>query len=105
MCDSSNNKDSSLLPPLGGGGAAFPGEVHPTPSGGVLLSNLDDVINWARSNSLCPLVLGTSCCAIEMLSTAAAKHDRSRFGFDVAGDIPRQADLIVIVVTIVNKMA
>ena len=28
---------------------AFPGEVHQTPSGGVLVSKLDDVINWARS--------------------------------------------------------
>ena len=36
---------------------AFPGEVHPSPTGGVLVSKLDDVINWARSNSLWPLVL------------------------------------------------
>ena len=26
----------------------FPGEVHPTPSGGVLVTAIDDVINWAR---------------------------------------------------------
>ena len=35
----------------------FPGTVHPTPGGGILVSKLDDVINWARSNSLWPLVL------------------------------------------------
>lgn len=83
---------------------AFPGEVHPTPSGGVLMSKLDDVINWARSNSLWPLVFGTSCCAIEMMSTASAKYDWSRFGFEVARATPRQADVIIIAGTIVNKM-
>ena len=35
----------------------FPGEVHPAPGGGIMLSKLDDVINWARSNSLWPLTL------------------------------------------------
>lgn len=86
-------------------GAAFPGEVHPTAGGGILLSKLDDVINWARSNSLWPLVFGTSCCAIEMMSTASAKYDWSRFGFEVARATPRQADVIIIAGTIVNKMA
>src|SRR5678816_2409535 len=75
---------------------AFPGEVHQTSSGGVLVSKLDDVINWARSNSLWPLVFGTSCCAIEMMSAAAAKYDWSRFGFEVARATPRQADVIII---------
>jgi len=84
---------------------AFPGSVHPTPGGGVLVSKLDDVINWARSNSLWPLVFGTSCCAIEMMSAASAKYDWSRFGFEVARATPRQADVIIIAGTIVNKMA
>src|SRR5437764_10749780 len=82
----------------------FPGEVHPTPSGGVLVTALDDVINWARSNSLWPLVFGTSCCAIEMMSTASAKYDWSRFGFEVARASARQADLIIFSGTFVNRM-
>jgi len=82
----------------------FPGQVHNTPGGGILVSKLDDVINWARSNSLWPLVFGTSCCAIEMMSTAGAKYDWSRFGFEVARATPRQADVIIIAGTIVNKM-
>ena len=85
--------------------ASFPGEVHPTPTGGVLVTAIEDVINWARSNSLWPLVFGTSCCAIEMMSTASAKYDWSRFGFEVARATPRQADVIIIAGTIVNKMA
>lgn len=86
-------------------GDPFPGELHPSPTGGVLVSKLDDVVNWARSNSLWPLVFGTSCCAIEMMSTASAKYDWSRFGFEVARATPRQADVIIIAGTIVNKMA
>ena len=83
----------------------FPGEVHQSPGGGIVTSKLDDVINWARSNSLWPLVFGTSCCAIEMMSTASAKYDFSRFGFEVTRATPRQADVIIISGTIVNKMA
>ena len=83
----------------------FPGFVHDTPGGGIMLGPLEDVINWARSNSLWPLVFGTSCCAIEMMSTASAKYDFSRFGFEVTRATPRQADLIIISGTIVNKMA
>ena len=83
----------------------FPGSVHPAPGGGILVSKFDDVLNWARSNSLWPLVFGTSCCAIEMMSAAGAKYDWSRFGFEVARATPRQADVIIIAGTIVNKMA
>jgi NADH-quinone oxidoreductase subunit B len=87
------------------GPLTFPGQVHETADGGILVTKLDDVINWARSNSLWPLVFGTSCCAIEMMSAAGAKHDWSRFGFEVARATPRQADLIIVAGTIVMKMA
>ena len=95
----------------------FPGQIHETPGGGIVLSKLDDVINWARSNSLWPLTFATSCCGIEFMATAAshydieymavagAKYDFSRFGFEVARATPRQADVIIIAGTIVNKMA
>lgn len=73
--------------------------------GNILVTSIDQVMNWSRANSLWPLVFGTSCCAIEMMSTGAARHDWSRFGTEVARATPRQADLIVIAGTIVNKMA
>ena len=83
----------------------FPAQLHETPDGGFVVTKLDDVINWARSNSLWPLIFGTSCCAIEMMSAADAKYDWSRFGFEVARATPRQADLIIVSGTIVMKMA
>ena len=84
----------------------FPGKVIPASNGAnIIVTSLDKVINWGRSNSLWSLYFGTSCCAIEMMQTGAARHDYSRFGFEVARPSPRQADLIIIAGTIVNKMA
>jgi NADH-quinone oxidoreductase subunit B len=73
--------------------------------GGFLLTKFERLLNWARSNSLWPLTFGTSCCAIEMMSAGASRHDWSRFGFEVARATPRQADLIVVAGTICFKMA
>jgi len=84
----------------------FPGEIFhdDTGKGNILVTNIDKFANWARSNSLWPLIFGTSCCAIEMMSTASAKYDWSRFGFEVARATPRQADLIIVAGTICFKM-
>jgi NADH-quinone oxidoreductase subunit B len=102
---STREVSEGVIPPPGEPKASFPGQIHEAPGGNFLTSKLDDVINWARSNSLWPLVFGTSCCAIEMMSTASAKYDFSRFGFEVTRATPRQADVIIIAGTIVNKMA
>ncbi len=85
----------------------FPGEIYSDDAGNAnfMVTSVDKLANWARSNSLWPLTFGTSCCAIEMMSTASAKYDWSRFGFEVARATPRQADLIIVAGTICNKMA
>lgn len=87
------------------GNDPFPGQAHDLPGGSILISSFNDIINWARSNSLWPLTFATSCCGIEMMSVASSKYDFSRFGFEVARATPRQADVIIIAGTIVNKMA
>ncbi len=73
--------------------------------GNVFLTSIDALVNWGRSNSIWPLTFATSCCGIEMMATGASRHDFSRFGLEVYRATPRQADVIVIAGTIVNKMA
>lgn len=73
--------------------------------GNILLTSIDNIINWGRSNSIWPLTFATSCCGIEMMATGAARHDFARFGIEVYRATPRQADVIVVAGTIVHKMA
>lgn len=75
--------------------------------GGVnlVLGNLDQLINWGRSNSLWSLTFATSCCGIEFMAVGCARYDFARFGFEVTRNSPRQADLIMCAGTITNKMA
>jgi NADH-quinone oxidoreductase B subunit len=92
---------ASLLAGAGSGGLPpIPGVAG---SGG-LTNAVDWVVGWARANSLWPLVFGTSCCAIEMMATGASHNDWARFGLEVARASPRQADLIILAGTIVEKM-
>lgn len=71
----------------------------------VIVSKLDDLINWGRSNSLWSLTFATSCCGIEFMAVGCARYDFARFGFEVTRNSPRQADLIMCAGTITNKMA
>ena len=73
--------------------------------GSIVLTKLDDLLNWARSNSIWPLTFGTRCCAIEFMAMGASRHDMARFGIEVARASPRQADMIIISGSINYKMA
>jgi NADH-quinone oxidoreductase subunit B len=74
-------------------------------SSSIITTNLDKVLNWARSNSLWPLTFGTSCCAIEMMmATASSHYDLARFGSEVVRVSPRQADVLIVAGTIVKRM-
>jgi NADH-quinone oxidoreductase subunit B len=80
-------------------------EQFKTSGSGFLLSTVDALIDWGRSNSIWPLTFATSCCGIEMMATGASRHDFARFGIEVYRASPRQADVIVVAGTITNKMA
>lgn len=70
----------------------------------VIITTLDRVVNWGRSNSLWPLTFGLACCAIEMMAAGASHLDLDRFGILFRAS-PRQADLIIIAGTVTYKMA
>lgn len=71
----------------------------------ILLTSVEAMLNWARSNSLWPLSSGLACCSMEMMATAAARFDLSRFGYEVFRPSPRQADLLIVAGTLTWKMA
>jgi NADH-quinone oxidoreductase subunit B len=72
---------------------------------GVLLTSLDYAVNWVRKNSIWPMTFGLACCAIEMMSTGAARFDLARFGAEVFRPSPRQSDLMVVAGRVSWKMA
>jgi len=72
---------------------------------GVLLTSLNEIYNWGRTNSIWPLQFGLACCAIEMIAAAAARFDIARFGAEIFRASPRQADLMIVNGTVTKKMA
>lgn len=70
-----------------------------------ITTKVDEVVTWARSNSLWPYPFGTACCGIELMSVMGPKYDLSRFGSEVVRFSPRQADLLLVAGTITEKMA
>jgi len=72
---------------------------------GILLTTLDQAINWARKSSIWPMTFGLACCAIEMMAMTASRFDIARFGAEVFRGSPRQSDLMIIAGRLSNKMA
>lgn len=72
--------------------------------GGIVITKVDDVINWARLSSLWPMGFGIACCAIEMMSTFASGYDLDRFGI-FPRPSPRQSDVMIVAGTVTFKMA
>src|SRR5438067_11999528 len=77
---------------------------NPTPEG-VVLTTLDNAVNWVRKNSIWPMTFGLACCAIEMMSMGASRFDIARFGAEVFRPSPRQADRLIIAGRVSQKMA
>lgn len=73
--------------------------------GFILMTTIDQFINWGRLSSLWPVTSGLACCAIEMMATSMAHHDIARFGMEVFRASPRQADLMFVAGTVTKRMA
>ena len=71
---------------------------------GLLLTTLDKAVGWARKQSMWPVTFGLACCAIEMMATGAGDYDLSRWGMELFRASPRQADLMIVSVTVTKKM-
>ncbi len=72
---------------------------------GFFTTKLDAIIGWARKNSVWPMPMGISCCAIEMMAVGDPKYDIARFGSEVMRFTPRQCDLMIVAGTVTYKMA
>jgi NADH-quinone oxidoreductase subunit B len=71
---------------------------------GVMLTSMEDLLNWAQASSLWPLSFGLACCAIEMMATYAGSFDLDRFGI-IPRASPRQSDVMIVSGTVTFKMA
>lgn len=71
---------------------------------GYVVTQVDKLVAWARSNSMWPMTFGLACCAVEMMQAAASRYDMDRFGM-LFRPSPRQSDVMIVAGTLVNKMA
>jgi NADH-quinone oxidoreductase B subunit len=74
------------------------------PPGDVVLTSVDDFINWGRESSMWYMLFATACCGIELMQTGASRFDVDRFGM-IPRASPRQSDLMIVAGTITHKMA
>ncbi len=71
---------------------------------GFVVTQVDKLVNWARTGSLWPMTFGLACCAVEMMHAYMARYDLDRFGVVPRGS-PRQSDVMIVAGTLTNKMA
>lgn len=71
---------------------------------GMVVTNIDKLVNYARTSSLWPMTFGLACCAVEMIHAYMPRYDLDRFGV-VPRPSPRQSDVIIVAGTLTNKMA
>ncbi len=71
---------------------------------GFLLTQADNLFDWARTGSMWPMTFGLACCAVEMIHSYMSRYDLDRFGM-IPRPSPRQSDVMIVAGTLTNKMA
>ena len=71
----------------------------------VVTTKLDEAIGWARKYSLFPYPFVTACCGMAYMAVASSHYDLDRFGAAFPRFSPRQADMLLCVGTISQKIA
>jgi NADH-quinone oxidoreductase subunit B len=77
---------------LGGGDAA-----------GIITTQFDALLAWARKWSLFQYPFATACCGMEFFAVAAPRYDIARFGAEAPRFSPRQSDVLWVVGTISQR--
>jgi len=70
----------------------------------VVLTTVDKLVQWGRSNSVWAMTYGLACCAIEMMAAGASRYDFDRFG-TIFRASPRQSDILIVAGTLTKKHA
>lgn len=73
-------------------------------NGGIVVTKIDDLVNWARLSSMWPMGFGLACCAIEAMASYTSGYDLDRFGITPRSS-PRQSDVMIVAGTVTFKMA
>ena len=71
----------------------------------IIITKLNDIVNWGRKYSFFLYPFITACCGMEFMSVAGPRYDIDRFGAALPRFSPRQADLMMVVGTISHKQA
>ena len=72
---------------------------------GFFTTRLSEIIGWARKFSIFQYPFVTACCGMEYMSVSCAHYDIDRFGAGLPRFSPRQADLLMVVGTISQKLS
>jgi len=99
------NRLKKILPPDVTGGSLNSEDAEGLLGGSVIMTKLEEVVNWGRKYSFFQYPFVTACCGMEYMSVSSSKYDLDRFGAALPRFSPRQADLLMVVGTISHKQA
>ena len=73
--------------------------------GVIQTTRLDKALGWARKYSIFMYPFVTACCGMEYMSVASSHYDIDRFGAGLPRFSPRQADVLMVVGTVSQKIS